>query len=62
MSYIGLRKTFTVQVEQDDATGDLFVPVPKELLEELGWIEGDDIQWFENSNGTWTISKVEDDT
>ena len=36
-SYIGLRKSFTAIVEEDPETGDLYIPLPEELLKELGW-------------------------
>jgi hypothetical protein len=36
-------KTYTVTVEEDPTTGDTIVPFPDEMLEELGWLNGDNL-------------------
>ena len=38
-------KTYTVTVEEDPDTGDMILPFPKEMIEELGWLEGDDLDF-----------------
>ena len=38
---------YTVRVEQDPNTGDLILPIPDELLAEVGWGEGDELEWEE---------------
>jgi len=38
---------YTVKVEQDPDTGDLILPIPDELLAEMGWSEGDELEWEE---------------
>jgi hypothetical protein len=38
---------YTVRVEQDPNTGDLILPIPDELLAEMGWGEGDELEWEE---------------
>ena len=46
---------YTVILEED-SDGELILPFPEELLNELGWKEGDNLQWkFEN--GKIVISK-----
>ena len=52
------QTSWTVIVEEDPATGDLILPLPKELLKSLGWIEGDDLDWSDNNDGTFTVVKV----
>tara|TARA_B100000927_G_scaffold271943_1_gene249231 strand:+ start:1025 stop:1174 length:150 start_codon:yes stop_codon:yes gene_type:complete len=29
-----------------------------ELLEETGWQEGDELEWIDNKDGTWTLKKL----
>ena len=38
---------YTVKVEQDQDTGDLILTSPDELLAEMGWSEGDELEWEE---------------
>lgn len=49
---------YTVTVEEDPETGELVLPFSKEILEQLGWQEGDTLEWNDNSDGTWTLIKV----
>lgn len=39
------RQIWTVEVEQDPKTGELLLPIPTEILSQLGWSEGTDIWW-----------------
>jgi hypothetical protein len=34
-----------VELEEDAETGDLVMPIPPELLSELGWQIGDTLTW-----------------
>ena len=38
---------YVVKVEQDPDTGDLILPIPDELLAEMGWVLGDELVWEE---------------
>lgn len=38
---------WTVKVEQDPDTGELFLPLPADLLSQMGWIEGTELFWEE---------------
>ena len=44
-------------VEEDPDSGDLFIALPQELLENVGWKEGDTIEWTQDNNGSWILSK-----
>jgi antitoxin component of MazEF toxin-antitoxin module len=48
---------FIVSIEQDPDTGELLLPFPEELLKQLGWNTGDELEWFDNGDGSFTISK-----
>jgi hypothetical protein len=51
--------SYTVYIEEDNETGDLILPLPQEMLDELGWDTGDVLDWQNNENGTYTLSKKE---
>ena len=50
--------TWTVSVGQDPETGELFLPLPEEMLKHQGWVDGDTLDWIDNYDGTWTLQKV----
>jgi hypothetical protein len=53
-----MSNTWTVQIEEDDATGDLLLPLPEDLLKIQEWKEGDVLEWVDNNDGSWTLTKV----
>lgn len=44
-------------VDFDDLTGDCFVKIPPEILEVLGFAEGDLLEWVDNKDGSFTVKK-----
>ena len=52
-------KTYTANVEEDPETKELVLVFPDEVMEEVGWKPGDTIQWIDNKNGTWTLTRKE---
>lgn len=55
-----LIKSWTVTLEEDPETGDLILPFSDEMLEEVGWQEGDVLEWIDNKNGSWSLVKKEE--
>ena len=51
-------KTYVVNLEEDDE-GNLVLPFPQSLLEEMGWEEGTVLYWHDNKDGTYSISDKE---
>ena len=52
-------KTKTVQVIEDpDNPEELLLDLGTELCEELGWKAGDTVQWIDNKDGTWQLTKT----
>lgn len=49
---------WTVTIEEDPETGDLILPLPQDMLDLQGWIEGDTLEWKDNGDGSWSLSKV----
>ena len=44
-------------VERDTETDELVLVLSKEVIERLGWEIGDTLNWSDNGNNTWTLSK-----
>ena len=56
------KTSWTVTVEEaDDGSGDLVMPLPQDFLDQQGWKEGDTLDWQDNKDGSWTLSKVNSD-
>jgi hypothetical protein len=51
------NKSWTVTVEEDPATGDLILPLPQDMLDLQGWKEGDTLEWTDNKDGSWSLSR-----
>ena len=49
--------SYIVTIETDPETGDLVLPLPDELLKEAGWKTGDTLDWKDNSDGTFSMTK-----
>jgi hypothetical protein len=51
-------KSWVVSLEEDE-NGELILPLNDEILNEVGWKTGDNLDWKDLGDGTWSISKVE---
>lgn len=51
------RVRYEVIVQEDPNSDDLILPIPQPLLDQLGWKEGDDIE-FIVENGVWYLKKA----
>lgn len=50
---------FEVILAEDPDTGDLILPIPPELMSQMGWKEGDNLDFNQDDKGRWIISKAE---
>jgi bifunctional DNA-binding transcriptional regulator/antitoxin component of YhaV-PrlF toxin-antitoxin module len=50
--------TYVVEVQEDE-NGDQFIVLPDEVIEDLGWQEGDILNWDVRGEGI-VLSKVHD--
>jgi hypothetical protein len=48
----------TIQDCYVDGEDDWFIDLPPEMLGELGWTEGDVLEWSDNNDGSFTVRKV----
>lgn len=51
---------YILEVQEDD-NGDLFIVLPDEVIEDLGWQEGDVLNWDVKGEGI-ILTKVNDPT
>ena len=49
--------SYIITLEKDPETGDLILPLPDELLREAGWQTGDTLDWKDNGDGTFSMTK-----
>jgi hypothetical protein len=40
---------YIVEVERDPKTGEMILPLPKELVDGMGWSVGDHLSWEETT-------------
>lgn len=52
-----MTKQFTVALEEDPTTGELILPLPQEMMQEADIQIGDEVQWIDNKDGSWSIVK-----
>ena len=51
------QKNWEVTVQEDPETGELILPLPENFLLQAGLKEGDEVDWIDNKDGTFTITK-----
>ena len=51
-----------VQLEQDPNTGELILPIPTDLLSQMGWIEGTELFWIDNEDGTYSLKEKKNES
>lgn len=53
-----MTTTWQVTVETIPDSDDLALPLPQELLDLKGWKEGDNLEFIDNKDGSWTLKKT----
>ncbi len=54
-------KRYIVELEEDE-NGELILPLPDDLLKEMNWKEGDQLNFTDNKNGSFSMTKIEQET
>ena len=54
-----METKFTVTLEEDPESGDLIMPFPDGLCEQLGWDIDDVLDWKDNGDGSFMLTKKE---
>ena len=52
-----MANRWILDVKQDDESGDTFIELPDDLMTKAGWNVGDDIEWIDNKDGSWTMKR-----
>jgi len=50
----------TAVVQENPDTGELFFELPLEAINQVGWCEGDILEWFDNGDGSWVVKKKDE--
>jgi hypothetical protein len=48
---------YEVITQEDPETGELILPIPPDLMRQMGWTEGDELSFDLDDRGRWIISK-----
>ena len=55
-----MSKRFTITIEEDEF-GELILPIPDDVCEDLGWTIGDDLEFdVDDVTRSFTLRKVEE--
>lgn len=52
---------FTLEVKHNEDTNEYYIELPEEALEKSGFKFGDRLKWTDNGDGSWSLTKMEDD-
>lgn len=54
-----MSKRYTIPVEVDEH-GEYYITFPDDLMDDLGWQEGDTLEWSEDIDASIILRKVEE--
>ena len=46
-----------IEVQENSKTKELFIEFPPDAINQVGWDIGDTLEWVDNEDGSWNISK-----
>jgi hypothetical protein len=52
--------SWIITSEEDPNTGEVIITFPPDLLEKVGWTEGDTLNWSVKDDGSVYLTKKED--
>lgn len=55
------QQTFSTIVKQND-DGELYIELPHEVMDQLGWSNYDNLEWIIEEDGTILLRKRKDDS
>ena len=59
--YVKIRDNeWILTVQEGNKEKELVIQFPEEALNQMGWCEGDVLEWLDNGDGSWTIVKSEE--
>lgn len=51
---------YVSQIEYDDLSDEYILPIPEDLLDSMGWVEGDMLRWEFEDDDTLILRKSND--
>ena len=54
------QNSWTLEVQENGKTKELFVEFPPDALNQVGWDIGDTLIWEELDHGAWSVRKKTD--
>ena len=45
-------------VQENGKDRELYVQFPEAVINQMGWSEGDTLEWLDNGDGSWTIQQT----
>lgn len=48
---------WVVTVQENGKDKELYLQFPPDAINQMGWHEGDLIEWHDNNDGSWTLVK-----
>jgi len=54
------ENSWTIQVQENQTTKELYLEFPPEAIDQVGWDEGDTLIWEELDHGAWQLTKKVD--
>ena len=55
------QNEWLIEVQENGKTKELFIEFPPGCLDQVGWDVGDNLIWDELPDGSWSLTKKEDD-
>jgi AbrB family looped-hinge helix DNA binding protein len=55
-----MTNIFESTVEYNDDFGEYYITIPEEIIDRLGWEEGDVLEWILNKDGTVLLERQEE--
>ena len=49
-----------VEIQEDPDTKECYFVLPQDVIKSLGWSDEDELECIENSDGSWSLRKVEE--
>jgi len=53
-----MSTVYTVDIKHADQSDDLWMDIPTELMEEMGWEVGDDLKFIDHKDGSFRLKRV----
>lgn len=58
--YLGDNR-WIIEVKGEKGSEELFLQLPEDAINQMGWHEGDTLEWIDRKDGSWELKKVIDE-